>query len=101
MSDFEAFKKNMSLLKSFYTIDKNAADPNYEKEGISQNLIGEDGTHDSLMNNIKRKLEREVEYQYGYCSYYGARILSCCSCCCKNSCASQRLKRLELHEQGV
>jgi hypothetical protein len=27
--DYEEFKKNVSLLKSFYTIDKNTTDPFY------------------------------------------------------------------------
>jgi hypothetical protein len=29
IGDYEEFKKNMSLLKSFYTIDKNTTDINY------------------------------------------------------------------------
>ena len=102
MSDYEDFKKNMSILKSFYTIDKNTMDQNYVQEKINRNLIGEEGPHDTLINNIKKRLDLNIEYRYGYGSFVCARLISCFNCCCyQTSCAQKRLKRYELHEEGV
>jgi hypothetical protein len=83
-NDYEGFKKNVSLLKSFYTVDNNVLDHNYKSQKMNKSTIGSEGPNDNLGSNIKRKISKHAEYQYTYWNSIEASILSCCCCCFKD-----------------
>jgi hypothetical protein len=61
-ADYEEFKKNVSLLKSFYTVDDNILDKNYVGDKVIKSVIGSEGPDDTLSNNMKKKIYSHSEY---------------------------------------
>jgi hypothetical protein len=83
-SDFQNFKKNVSLLKSFYTVDRYVREVTYEGENPLESLIGSEGPNDTLKNNIKKKINRHSEISYLYSNLMEASCYSTFSCCCRD-----------------
>jgi hypothetical protein len=99
--DYEEFKKNVSLLKSFYTVDDNILDSNYVGDKIIKSVIGSEGPDDTLNNNMKKKVYSHSEYEYNYVNTLEALLYKIICCCCKTERSKRAFRRQKLHEEGV
>jgi hypothetical protein len=80
---YEAFKKDQSLLKTFYTFDKIK----------DLNLV------ESPHQNLTEILKSKESYSYPYCTFFCDGLAS--FFCCSSNCCKKRVDRLQLHSDSI
>ena len=77
MGGYEGFKKDVSLLKSFYSVDKRVSKPDYEPRERETN----DPDNGSIFQKVQDYLDEQTKYNFNYWEYQLGSCFACCKCC--------------------